>query len=45
MSDVTIVFMVIVLALVLFIWQKIPAVLVVIIVPLVLFFTGRQVHI
>ena len=40
MSDVTIVFTLIVVALVLFIWQKIPAVLVAIFVPLVLFFTG-----
>ena len=40
MSDVTVVFALIVVALVLFIWQKIPAVLVAIIVPLVLFFTG-----
>jgi di/tricarboxylate transporter len=40
MSDVTIVYTLIVVALVLFIWQKIPAVLVAVIVPLVLFFTG-----
>ena len=40
MGDVTIVYALIVVALVLFIWQKIPAVLVAVIVPLVLFFTG-----
>ena len=40
MSDVAIVYTLIVVALVLFIWQKIPAVLVAVIVPLVLFFTG-----
>src|SRR5262245_55077847 len=40
MSDVTIIYTLMAVALGLFIWQKIPAVLVAVLVPLVLFFTG-----